>query len=180
MTYPWAAGEVLTAADLNNYAGLVFIKSQTVGSGVSSVTVTDVFSSTFDNYKIIYRITTSVNVNMGLTIDGVTSATGYDSKAFYSTVFAAGGFTAALNAAGAFWTVGWSNAGEPANASIEIYQPYQNSRVRFSSQFSSYVAGVSNGATVATGGTQSTDFTLAPASGTFTGGTIRVYGYNNG
>jgi len=176
--------EAVTTAKISttDYAGmgLVLVKSQTIGSGVSSVTVTDAFSSTFDNYKIVYRVTTSVNVNMELTIDGETSATGYDSKAFYSAIYTASGFTASLNAAAASWNVGWSNAGAPANASIEIYQPYQNSRVRFSSQFSSYVAGVSNGATVATSGTQSTDFTLAPASGTFTGGTIRVYGYNDG
>ena len=32
--------------------GLTLVKTQTIGSGVSSVTVTDAFSSTFENYCI--------------------------------------------------------------------------------------------------------------------------------
>jgi hypothetical protein len=51
MTYPWASGEVLTAADLNAYAGLILVKTQTIGTAVSSVTVTGAFSSTFQNYR---------------------------------------------------------------------------------------------------------------------------------
>ena len=53
MAFPYSSGDVLTAADLNASSGLVFIKSQTIGSGVSSVTVTNVFSSTFENYKVV-------------------------------------------------------------------------------------------------------------------------------
>ena len=36
-----------------NPEGLELIKTQTIGSGVTTVTVSDVFSSTYDNYKII-------------------------------------------------------------------------------------------------------------------------------
>lgn len=160
--------------------GLVFIKSQTIGSGVSSVTVTDAFSSTFENYRFVYWVTTSANTSMKMSISGVTSATGYDSKLFYSAVYAAAGWTEVLDAAAPAWVIGWTNAGENAMASVEVYRPYANSRVRFSSQYSSYVSGVANGATVPTSGTQSTAFTLLPGTGTFTGGTIRVYGYNDG
>jgi hypothetical protein len=48
-------GEVLTASDTNTYlanSGLVFVKQQTIGTGVSSVTVSDAFSATYDNYKV--------------------------------------------------------------------------------------------------------------------------------
>jgi hypothetical protein len=34
MTYPWSSGEVLTAADLNAYAGLILVKTQTIGTRV--------------------------------------------------------------------------------------------------------------------------------------------------
>jgi hypothetical protein len=44
MTYPWSSGEVLTAADLNAYAGLILVKTQTIGTAVSSVTLSNVFS----------------------------------------------------------------------------------------------------------------------------------------
>ena len=56
----YTAGEVLTAASLNaNFSfvassgGLVLVKTQTIGTTVSSVEVTGAFSSTYDNYKII-------------------------------------------------------------------------------------------------------------------------------
>jgi len=180
MGFPYASGDLLTAADLNQSSGLVFVKSQTITGTPGSVTLTDVFDATFVNYKIVYWVTSSVNTLILMDIDGETSATGYDSKLFYSAVYAAAGWSEVLNAATYAWGVGYTNAGATASGSVEMYRPYANLRARFSSQFSSYVAGVANGATVATSGTQSTDFTLAPATGTFTGGQIRVYGYNDG
>ena len=54
----YTAGEILTSADMNdvstlgNYQGLFHIKTQTIGTAVSSVTVTGAFSSDFDNYLI--------------------------------------------------------------------------------------------------------------------------------
>ena len=54
MTYPtFTNGQVLPASDLNAI-GLWLVKSQTVGTGVSSVTVSNAFSADFDNYRIIY------------------------------------------------------------------------------------------------------------------------------
>jgi hypothetical protein len=51
----FTTGEVLTASDTNTYlanSGLVFVKSQAITSG-STVVVTDAFSSTYDNYRIV-------------------------------------------------------------------------------------------------------------------------------
>ena len=51
----FTTGEVLTAADTNTYlanSGLVLVKSQTIGTGVASVTISDAFSTTYDNYRI--------------------------------------------------------------------------------------------------------------------------------
>ena len=54
----FTAGQILTSSVMNdvstigNYQGLFWIKSQTIGTGVSSVTVTGAFSSDFDNYLI--------------------------------------------------------------------------------------------------------------------------------
>jgi hypothetical protein len=52
----FTTGEVLTASDTNTYlanAGLVYVKSQTIGTGVSSVIVSDCFTTDYDNYKIV-------------------------------------------------------------------------------------------------------------------------------
>ena len=57
-----SSGNVSLSGDLSvsgsvtstgNPQGLTLLKSVTVGQGVSTVTVTDAFSSTFDNYEII-------------------------------------------------------------------------------------------------------------------------------
>ena len=44
----FSSGSVLTAAQMNA-VGLWLVKTQTVGTAVSSVSVTDVFSSNYDN-----------------------------------------------------------------------------------------------------------------------------------
>ena len=52
----FTSGQVLTAADTNTYlanSGLVYVTSGTIGVAVSSVTVSSVFSSTYDSYKIV-------------------------------------------------------------------------------------------------------------------------------
>ena len=51
----FTSGEVLTASDTNTYlnnGGLVYVKSQTIGSAVSSINVTSAFDSTYDIYAI--------------------------------------------------------------------------------------------------------------------------------
>ena len=53
----FTAGQILTATQmttLQSDIGLNFIKSTTVGSGVSIAVISSVFSATYDNYRIIY------------------------------------------------------------------------------------------------------------------------------
>ena len=76
MAFPYSSGDVLTAADLNQSSGLVLVKTQTIGSGVSSVTVSDAFSSTFDHYLITASGGAgSTQMGIGLTLGA--STTGY-------------------------------------------------------------------------------------------------------
>ena len=76
MGYPdFAPGDVLTAADMDA-VGLWLVKTQTVGTGVSSVTVTGAFSSTYDNYFVTYTggtgsTQTPLRIQMGSTTTGV-------------------------------------------------------------------------------------------------------------
>ena len=177
MTYPWAAGEVLTAADLNSAMGLVFIKSQTVGSGVSSVTVTDAFSSTFDNYRVIFSgSVASAGVSLQLQIGGFT--TGYYG-ALSKLTFAGTSNTVLSNNASALdvGSIG-TIAGENSIA-VEVYNPTATTRHAFTS-LGHGNAEYSVGAGQQVTGSAATSLTFLPASGTMTGGTIRVYGYNNG
>ena len=71
--------EVLTSADTNTYlanSGLVYITSTTIGTGVSSVTLSSVFSATYDNYRVIYQIGDANTINaLNITFNNSTGAT---------------------------------------------------------------------------------------------------------
>ena len=159
--------------------GLVLVKTQTIGSAVGSVTVTDAFSATYDNYKIIVSggvgsTTSQFNLTLGAT------ATGYYRFGTYGTYS-----SATVNGINTNNGTDWGDAiGISANSlsgTIELIAPNLAKRTSYSS-----IAQL-----IATGGyslqsegfvdnaTQYTAFTLTVASGTVTGGTIRVYGYAN-
>ena len=177
MTYPWAAGEVLTAADLNNYAGLVFIKSQTIGSGVSSVTVTGAFSSTFDNYRITLNNCDASNGGCDIQMTLGSTTTNY----YYANIFVSLS-TGPNRVAGnnvAFFDVGEGDSANQTFFSLDVFGPNLAQRTG--------INGIGHGVarTMFVAGnlsdsTQYTAFTITPSVGTLTGGTLRVYGYNNG
>ena len=70
-------GQILTASQmttLQENSGLSYIKSQTIGSAVSSVTVTSAFSADFDNYKILVNdFTPTAATQFVLTLGGITT-----------------------------------------------------------------------------------------------------------
>lgn len=176
MTYPWAAGEVLTASDLNNYAGLVFIKSQTIGSGVSSVTVTGAFSSTFDNYRIVISavdMSTLGDIRMTL---GSASANYYWVRRYYGVGGTNGFYTGNPSSS---WQIGYSDTNDNFSASMDICNPFRAGKTSYHGMFHGYgFIGYFGGSQF--DNTSFTSFTMSPASGTIARGNIRVYGYNNG
>ena len=161
-----------------NKIGLWLIKTQTIGTAVSSVAVTNAFSSDYDNYKIIVSGGAgSANANSLLTLGA--TATGYYygfNVVTYSTgvVSSGGGNNAASFIAGYGATTG-------INVNIDIMRPqaadetviYSNHVYAATTGYGGYVCGFLNNTT------QYTDFTLTPSSGTYTGGTIYVYGYRD-
>jgi len=56
MTYPWASGDVLTAANLNAAFGLVLVTESSFTT-TNTVNVSSCFSSTFSNYRVIVTLT---------------------------------------------------------------------------------------------------------------------------
>ena len=186
----YVSGEVLTAASLNDnlaYAvtvpasvpsGLTFIKSQVIGSAVSTVTVTAAFSATYDNYKIIIANTTcSTAAGILLTLNGSAGST-YNYGGFYTTIGTStlNGETAAGTAAG--MSVGLYHTNKSASV-IEIQNPFNAVATTLSAMSAggtyTYVINA-----IDTNAASSTAFTLDPQSAaTLTGGTIYVYGYSN-
>ena len=69
----FVSGAILTAAQMNA-VGLWLIKTQTIGSAVSSVSITDVFSSDYDNYLIkITGMTASAQADTTMQLAGITT-----------------------------------------------------------------------------------------------------------
>jgi len=168
-------GYLLTGAGA---AGLVFLKAQTVGTTVSSVTVTDAFNSTYENYKILY----SGGVGSG-TFDLLMQLSGITGSVYYTAAIYSdynGTTPTALNT-GAVTTLQRIGAANPSAAQIELdlQNPFLSKvkigTSRFQIAASNGLAGTGNQWVNST--TSSTGFTITTTSGTLTGGTIYVYGY---
>lgn len=177
MTYPvFASGDVLSHTDMNA-VGLWLVKSQTIGSAVSSVTVTGAFSSDYDNYKIIVSGgAASTNLDLRLTLGS--TATGYYWGQFY-IVFATGTTNEAAGNNSTYIPVG-AGTTTTLNAAVEVLSPNLAENTVFLSGghiSTQSAAGFCNGYLADT--TQYTAFTLTTSTGTLTGGTIKVYGYRN-
>lgn len=175
MTYPsFSAGEVLRAQDMNA-VGLWLVKSQTVGTGVSSVPVTSVFSSDYDNYKIIVNgASSSAITDLRISFNGSVGNFYYWNIVYFGW----GNGTVLGGGAGpvAGGTVSQIYTGEPYFSTIEVANP--NLARRTYCAFSGAGANNSGSGSVMDYTTNvHTGFTLTPASGTLTGGTISVYGY---
>ena len=180
-------GQVLTKAsgtDLDftfatpGSGALTFIKSQTIGSAVSSVTVTDAFSATYDNYLIVVSDGVgSTNANGKITLGGTTS--GY----FFSGYFVLYS-TATVTAVAASNVASWDATRFSTNAHsghINLQNPFLSKNttmhtVTIGAKSDNYAA---NYAGFLNDTTSYTDFTITTNTGTMTGGTIRVYGYQN-
>jgi hypothetical protein len=157
------------------YPGLRLVKKQTIGTGVTSVTVTNAFSATYENYKIL-----------------VSGGTGTSETAFMLTLGSANtGYSSVLNvvnySTSAVTAIGYNNTtlfpdcgrvNPNGNfASFEVLSPFLTKNTRFSSIFENGV-NAGNAVGIQTSTTSFTDFTIArTATATITGGTIYVYGY---
>lgn len=171
-------GNLVTAMSASLAPGLVLVKTQAVGSGVSSVTVTDAFSSSYDSYRIIYTNgSASANGDMRMTLQSPSSGS-YYSSIIYSSYAGASGATSGNGLA--YWNVG-SHRTVGNSVDINIHNPYLGDETWFGGPYVGVQAGSVAGHVGGYHdlGLSYTQFTLTPSSGTLTGGTIRLYGYRN-
>jgi hypothetical protein len=178
MTFPvFASGDVLNASDMNA-VGLWLVKTQVVGTGVSSVTVTGAFSADYDNYRIIYTngassTIGSLNLSLGATTTNYFNATTY-------TVFSTGGLASTNNngVQGAFIYAGAMDATNGTFLTVDLFSPFLSRPTGYGGSFIvTDVAGHTGG--LQKSNSSFTSFTISTSAGTLTGGTIRVYGYRN-
>ena len=178
-TMKFTAWQDLDGNEIANAAyppGLVFIKSQTIGTAVSSVTVSDVFSSAFDNYRIILSniSCTSTDNVVFCRLDNHTSTT-YDITLPYwrpdgtSGVYVQNGTNNGLAIGG---------TGANASSACDLFGPYLTGIKRATCVYTTDNAG-GTASSWDTSTASRTGFTFRPSGGTMTGGTVRVYGYRD-
>lgn len=166
------SGDIFYASDANAI-GLWLIKTQTVGSAVSSVEVTGAFSANYEAYKIIWTGGTgSGNLDLRLTLGA--TATGY----YYSAVYSPWNNTptAVGTSTGTFFLYAGAAGTTYGQANFELRNPFETTRTGFNSQVHNFAAGI-NCVGYLDNATSYTAFTLTCSAGTISGGTIRVYGY---
>lgn len=174
----FTTGEVLTASDTNTYlanAGLVYIKSVTIVSGASTTPVTNCFSSTYDNYRVVIN-GVQTSAALGLCIRLGSTATGYFGNMSHA-LYTATAFTLVPMNNATFFYVGLSDNSAPSTStSFDIFQPYLTTKTMYSGVY--YGRGyMGNFGGSLENSTSYTDLNVLNESGTLTSGTITVFGY---
>lgn len=171
----FTAGEILTAAQMNAI-GVWLVKSQTIGSAVSSVTVTDAFTADFPSYRVVVSncvpsTTLSLNITLGST------ATGYVWSGYYVDPA-----TGTLNANSSNGTTSWASFMPATTAGLSGFFDLIDPQLARPTKI--FAANSRAGLTIdyqglLTDTTAYTAFTLTTTTGTLTGGTIRIYGFKD-
>jgi hypothetical protein len=177
MTYPvFASGDVLNASDMNG-VGLWLVKSQTVGTGVTSSTVTGAFTSDYDNYQIVISgvACSAGGLSMLIQVGGGTA--NYYGSCYYDRYNAGNTGTIRTNNGSALY-FGVTDTNSVSMA-FTVTQPVTSKITGFQG---TYYGGDYSGWCGGTYAVASpvTSFTLVcPGGATMTGGTIKVYGMRN-
>jgi hypothetical protein len=166
--------EILYASQLNKI-GMWLVSTTNIGSAVATVTTGTVFSSDYDNYRVVVEgVKTSVAsdllVNFGATVTGY-----YGSAYFDNYNGAATGVNRRNNGANLFIGGVETILGEQVST-FDVANPWLTTSTSiagnyYGNGYSGWLAGTqANAASFST-------LTIRPLAGTMTGGKIYVYGY---
>jgi hypothetical protein len=163
-------------------AGMVLLNT-TSFSAVASQSINNVFSSAYENYKIVItgQNTTGQNfLRMRLRVGGVDNSTA-SNYIFASTYWGSGGSTGVQNSTGqTYWHLSEFYR-RTAIVSLDIARPFATDYTTFQGTGYTNDSSTAQFFTVAGGGSTVTTsydgFTIFPDTNTITG-TVRVYGYN--
>jgi hypothetical protein len=160
-----------------NTIGMHLVKTQTVGTGVSSVAVTGAFSADYQKYLVtLSGGTASTTCILGLQLGSTVSA--YNGTLIYAA-YGATAVSVVSTATGTTFVYSGIGYTDGAHLTLEIQNPFLTQPTFVRSIWSSKVEAGSYGG-VMNNTTSYTGFTITPSGGaTLTGGTINVYGYRN-
>jgi hypothetical protein len=160
-------------------AGLVFISRTTVGTAVSSVTVSSVFSSDYDNYRIVFAGSVgSVNLTCAMQLGA--TASGYKYAIRQNSFAGSGGDVGTAGASQLALGGIADSAGSEGHFVIDVCGPnlaHGTSVTSMNIYGHPTVGRLDIFGGLEPSSTQHTAFTLLTTTGTMTGGIIDVYGY---
>jgi hypothetical protein len=157
-------------------SGLVFLKKETF-SGVASQSVNDVFSSTYQNYKIIISAIGSGNQDLRFRLRvGGSDATGND-YTYMLTLASGSAITTGTNTETSIRPLDL-RATFRSQITMDVFHPFLATKTLFNSFGVRTVSALQHFLIPAEHGlsTSYTGFTFFPSSGTMTG-EVQVYGY---
>ena len=172
--------EAATASEVSAYSftepALVFISRTTIGTAVSSVTVSDAFSADYDSYKITVQGGASSTPN-GLWLTLGATTTGYYNVQLYQ-VYTSGN-TTANSTAGTNQGQWQAGRGDTTTLTLnaDVHSPFASEYTTIGYQWFRANDAIGYGGGYLNNTTSYTAFTITASTGTITGGTIDVYGY---
>jgi hypothetical protein len=154
---------------------LTLISATTIGTTVSSVTVTGAFSATYDAYKVVVTGgVASGNIQMQFLLGA--SITTYYNSLIYAP-FASGTPAGIGNNNQASWDYVGYGTTDSLSFNADILDPFATKYTKLVNAVYTAVNEAGSASGVHKTATSYTSFIIRPSSGTFTGGTICVYGY---
>ena len=156
---------------------LTLISATTIGTAVASVTVSSAFSATYDNYRIVMGGMTASQIGTDLALTFNNSAGSFYYFAGYFQQFS-GGQT--IRSGNGVSSIEFALTGDLSSMAMtgDVLSPFLATRTALISHYANNTyTGEIKGYNITA--SSQTGFTLAPGTGTLTGGTIRVYGYQN-
>jgi len=177
-----ALGDAIDATVFALGSGLTLVKTQTIGSAVTSVIVTSAFSATYDNYLITVSDTACslANDNVGFQLRTGTSTanTNYRYSGLYTAYNTTLGYTVSTSNSQMLGLGRGLAAAEKTSFAFFVYSPFLANKTIMNGlgYVGSDLAGYTNG--YHSTATSYDQFVLnAVDGGNLTGGTVKVYGY---
>jgi hypothetical protein len=154
---------------------LELVKTQTIGTSVTEVVVSDAFSANYDAYKIIVTGGTS-SAEHPMRLQLGTTSSGHNWHIWFTTWGASNpAGTGGTNAA--FFGYVGNSSPNGLSVNLDVLDPFaaKTTRVFGGSGITSALMSTLMGLQTST--TSFTSFRIFPESGNMTGGTIAIYGY---
>jgi hypothetical protein len=172
--------ELITTCTVTSAGGTAATASGgvvTIGAGNTSFTVDNAFSANYDNYKIVVAGgTSSTQDSLKFEIGG--SAGSYYGTFLYSNYTTNTPNAAGINNGSSFLYAGGTNIHQVI-MNLEVQSPFLAKHTYIQALSVIYQNAYGHAVCDHEVASSYTSFKITPASGTITGGTLRVYGYRN-